>query len=108
MLARALSAWELINAERPFAVFNASCPLHLNKEGVETLKRYKKIFVLEDHYSATGLFATLCQLAATDKITCDITPFGVTGYAPSGSSKDLYKLLGLDAASVAEKIRSSC
>jgi transketolase len=108
MLHRALSAWELIKTEHPFAVFNAPCPLHLNKNAVETLKRYNKIFVLEDHIPTTGLFATLCQLAVTDKITSNITPLGVTGYAPSGSSKDLYKLLGLDAASVAEKIKASC
>jgi transketolase len=108
MVNRALGAYELLKPSLAVSVFSAPTPLFFNKSAVETLKKFKKLFVLEDHISNTGLFATLCRLAVTDGITCDITPFGISDYAPSGSSKDLYRLLGLDAASVAEKIRKLC
>jgi transketolase len=108
MTNRALAVWELLKNKLPISIFNAPSPLYFNKEAVSVLKKFRKLFVLEDHISATGLFATLCLLAVAEKITTDVTPFGVTGYAPSGSSNDLYKLLGLDPASVAEKIRTLC
>jgi transketolase len=108
MTARAVAVWESLKSDLPISVFNTPSPLFFNAEAVKKLKRFKKIFVLEDHIPSTGLFATLCQLTVTDKITNDIVPFGVKNYAPSGSSQDLYRFLGLDPASVAEKIKKSC
>jgi transketolase len=108
MTARAVAVWERLAPEMKLSVFNVSSPLFLSAGAVEKLKRFKKLYVLEDHIPSTGLFATLCLLAVTGGITADITPFGVERYAPSGSSKDLYKFLGLDPDSIAEKIRKSC
>ena len=67
---------------------------------------FKDVVVLEDHNVKTGLGTTIGSALLEAGHAVSLTKLGVTEYAPSGKPADLYRMLGLDGASVAEKIKS--
>ncbi len=73
-------------------------------DDIEMLASYKHLVVLEDHNVKTGLGAALAVELYEAGAKTTMTRMGVTEYASSGEPADLFKMLGLDADSVVEKI----
>jgi transketolase len=106
MFHRALKVKELLAEKQDVAVLNVSSPIYIDDVSIEMLKKYKKIYILEDHIPSTGLYATFCAVIAAGQLSAKIYPFGITGYPFSGSPDDIYDLMGISPQAVADKILS--
>jgi transketolase len=87
-------------------VINVPCPLDLHEELLDLVASYSLTLVYEDHHLETGLYAELCKALVRRGIRGRIAAKGVGTYAPSGKAEDLYRLMGLDAESIAEEIKT--
>lgn len=105
MLPVALQAWNALN-ERGMRITLVSVSdwSDLHVEDVESLAAYPQVVTLEDHNVKNGLGAVLAVHLLERQYGGNLTRIGVTQYASSGKPDDLYKMLGLDAASVAARI----
>ena len=105
MLQRSLKVFDILRTKNiELAVLNVSCPFNIDKE---TLKRYLKkgiVFVYEDHNCNSGLGSIISNYICSNGLAAKVVTFGVTGYAYSGKPDDIYRLMGIDHASVALKI----
>lgn len=104
MLHRALKVREL--AGNDLAVYNAPTPTCIDKNQIKELAKAGIIFTLEDHNPSSGLYATICEIIASEGIACKVVPFGVKEYSYSGKPDALYKMLSLDPESVAKEIKA--
>lgn len=86
------------------AVINVSSPAYLNDESIELIKKYSKLYIYEDHISSTGLYSTVANIALANKLTFDVEAYGVNQFPMSGNSNEVYDMLGLSSAKVAENI----
>lgn len=80
----------------------------LDKEAVcRTLGRYKKIFVVEEHFQSGGLGTILTELAADEGINCKIIRVGIPNESIHhiGNCGYLRTIYGLDAQSIISKVR---
>ena len=77
----------------------------LKKEDIKTLSGYKNIFTYEDHLVNSGLGAIVGNLIALSGISVNFHSFGITGFAPSGSTGQLYKVMNLDPNTVSNSIK---
>ena len=102
MLARALKVREL---GADIGVYNVSTPLSPDNAHILKLAKVGKIFVYEDHISASGLYATICEILASEGVACKVIPFGVKAYPFSGTPDDIFKLMELSPEIVAKKIK---
>jgi len=86
-------------------ILNVSCPLDANFEEVkEYLKG--KVCSFEDHNVNSGLGTLLeSYFALAGFLPEKFEKIGIDRYFISGSKKDLYKIAGLDAESIAERVR---
>jgi len=86
-------------------ILNVSCPLDANFEEVkEYLKG--KVCSFEDHNVNSGLGTLLeSYFALAGFLPEKFEKVGIDRYFISGSKKDLYKIAGLDAESIAERVR---
>jgi transketolase len=103
----AMHAWSALQAEgvRISLVCVADWS-DLHVEDLGSLARYQDLVVLEDHNVKSGLGAALSAALFENGCRTRLTRMGVTRYGSSGKPDDLYKLLGIDAGSVATKVRS--
>jgi len=85
---------------------NISSPLSIDTAELKNAEKTGAIFTLEDHNVKSGLGAIISQLIAKERIDCPIVKFGVSHYACSGSSCDVYESMGLDVKSIKEKIKN--
>jgi transketolase len=106
MLHRAIKVKELLAEKQDIAVLNVSSPLYIDDVSIEMLKKYKKIYILEDHIPSTGLYATFCSIIAGGRLSAKIYPFGITTYPFSGTPDNIYELMGISPKTVADKILS--
>jgi transketolase len=104
MLYRALDVRKLVGEQ--LAVYNAATPTYINEDIIEELAKAGKIFTYEDHNPMSGLYSTVCNIVARKGLACKVIPFGVSRYALSGASDDVFKLLGIDPESVAAAIKA--
>lgn len=105
---RAVAVHEMLKKEGiGVEVVNVPTPLEITGDLLEVVDRHKLVIVYEDHNIHTGLFAELSKKLVENGICKRVVARGVTNYAPSGKSDDLYALLGLDPASVAEEIKKN-
>ncbi|HOP32502.1 MAG TPA: transketolase [Candidatus Hydrothermia bacterium] len=86
-------------------VINVSSPFYLDS-GVLRSKYIvsKPIFVYEDHNINTGLGAILADFYLSSKIPVELYKFGLSGYAKSGASEELYGMYNLAPESVGRGI----
>jgi len=106
MLAYALEAWILLaeDGEAP-DLLSVACWNALSDEDVRFAARHRRIVVVEDHNPKTGL-GTWLQVRLSDLgLVPRVRKLGVTGYASSGPAKELYRMMGLDGASIARAVR---
>ncbi len=89
------------------AVMNVSCPLAISEKDVEAIAEYKNVFTYEEHLLFSGLGCILGSLLARSGKAVNLHSYGVEGFSPSGASGDLFKALGLDAESIADKIQKA-
>ncbi|MDR2885112.1 MAG: transketolase [Deferribacteraceae bacterium] len=102
MLYRALKVKELVPE---LGVYNVSTPTTPNREEIIELAKAGVIFTYEDHNPYSGLYASVCEIVASEGLACKVIPFGVTKYAYSGTPDDVFKLLGLSPEGVAAVIK---
>lgn len=91
-----------INRRLGVLVFNRLRPVN-DKEIASTLSGYRRIIVVEDHFAETGLYATLCQILATKRISIEVeTRAPLDYYFDSGASPEhFWKKFGADATQLA-------
>lgn len=89
------------------AIMNVSSPLALSKKDIEWLSDWKNVFTYEDHLKDSGLGSIVGNLIAESGISVNFHTFGISGFAPSGSSDDLFRIMKLDPKTVAGEIKES-
>jgi len=73
----------------------------------KSLEKNKRVLTVEDHNPYTGLGGAIARYAATQGITLEkLEMLGVTEYQLSGTVEELYGAVGIDAAGIAEEIKS--
>ncbi|MEW5794766.1 MAG: transketolase [Candidatus Zixiibacteriota bacterium] len=106
ILANALDAWNRLAAEGiRVELISVSDWSDLHPDDLAHLATYSDIVVLEDHNVKTGLGTAIGSALAQQGCASRLTKLGVSGYASSGKPADLYRMLGLDGASVALRIK---
>ena len=85
-------------------VLNKLHPLERNIFRI--LIKYKKIFVVEDHFSSSGLYGSLCELMINFKKKIIIYPLGPKGYnlKVGQSPQFLMKQHKIDQNSIVKKL----
>lgn len=107
MLSRAFDAWNnLFTRGIRVALVNISDWSNLIGEDLKMLASYSRVVVLEDHNVKTGLGTAIASAMFESGLKTKLTRIGVLEYGSSGKPDELYKLLGMDADSVATRIRS--
>ncbi|MCF7845766.1 MAG: transketolase family protein [Candidatus Peribacteraceae bacterium] len=102
----AIEAAEILKSRgKNLAVVNVSTlkPLDL-KTTTSLLKKFKKVFSVEDHSITGGLGSTLAELIAENNFGCHLSRIGMTGFGESGTSEDLLKKYQLDGSGIAKTI----
>ncbi len=104
-LARALKVRDIL-AEKgiSIAVVNVSSPIYIADKYADVIFSSDKIFVYEDHHSFSGLYSTVAMKAVEKGVACKVYPYGVNSLAYSGAVEEVFELMELDPASIANKI----
>ena len=106
MLFSAMEAYELLKSDgKNISLYSISDWSDLHADDIASLATYKNVVILEDHNTKTGLGTAISDAMIQSGNSTSITKIGVTKYGSSGKPDDLYKLLGMDAQSVAMKIK---
>lgn len=101
----AMEAWNKLHEEGgTISLVCVSDWSDFHPDDIEMLASYKHLVVLEDHNVKTGLGAALAVELYEAGAKTTMTRMGVTEYASSGKPAELFKMLGLDADAVVEKI----
>ncbi len=77
-----------------------SSPLCLDSKLIRQAAHTGLIFSVEDHNVHSGLGSIIADNLIAAGLSARLVKIGVEAYAGSGTSKDLYKAAGLDAASI--------
>ncbi|MEA2031261.1 MAG: transketolase [candidate division Zixibacteria bacterium] len=102
----AIDAWNKLNDNGlRVALINVSDWSDLHPDDLQMLAKFEHLVVLEDHNVKTGLGSTLAVALMESGAHSTLTRMGVTGYASSGKPAELFKMLGIDADSVADRIK---
>lgn len=105
MMAEAYAAWEKLNDKGiRVALVNVSDWSDFHADDIAMLGRFGRIVTLEDHNVKNGLGAALTVALFDAGFGPSVTRLGVTTYGSSGKPADLYKMLGMDSVSVANRI----
>ena len=108
MLCRAIRIAEILKAKDiSIAVLNVSTPLQLDDNVLYKYLTNNIAFTYEDHNINTGLFPILSQYITINNKQTKLIPFGIKNYSLSGKPDEVFRLIGLDENSVAEKISRS-
>ena len=108
MLYRAIKIAEILkDKDISIAVINISAPLQLDDNVLYKYLTNNIAFTYEDHNINTGLFPILSQYITINNKHTKLVPFGIKNYALSGKPNEVFRLIGLDENSVAEKISRS-
>ncbi len=82
-------------------LINVSCPLDL-PTSLKSEIDGKEVGIFEDHNASSGLANLIFAYAGKNGLNCKFENYGITGFAPSGDFKSIYKQFGLDSDSVYE------
>ncbi len=83
-----------------------SCPVALEENFLKKAAATKFIFTYEDHNIHTGLGSIVADRLVELQLHTRLIKFGVTDYALSGKSKDVFRFAGLDGDTVSEQIEN--
>jgi transketolase len=102
----ALQAWKALSKKGiSLALWNVSAPLAISKEDIEKAIFKGPIITFEDHLIYTGLGSIVGELIAQTGMGTIFHKIGVTDFAPSGATKELYCKMGVDADSLVKEVR---
>jgi transketolase len=106
VLAYALDAWNRLNADGTRAdLVSIAAWSDLSDEDLSHIARHGLVVSVEDHNPKTGL-GTMLQARFNDLgLAARVRKLGVTSYSSSGPAKELFKLMGLDGAAIAQAVR---
>jgi transketolase len=108
MLYRAIKVAEILKENGvSVAILNVSAPLQLDEKILGQYLSNNIAFTYEDHNINTGLFPILSQYITINNKHTKLVPFGIKNYTLSGKPDEVFKLIGLDEYSVAERILRS-
>lgn len=106
MLGQAVKAEEILRGHGiKSSVYNIATPLHIDVETLREAAAAKLIIVYEDHVSQSGLGSTVAQALAHGQIHARLLQLGIEEYGASDGPQDLYRHYGLDAESLAKRIK---
>lgn len=106
MLHNGLDVWKILGESGiNITLISVSDWSDLALDDLKNLGTYENVITLEDHVVQTGLGAAIGTAMLENGFFANFTRLGVTKYGPSGKPTELYKMLGLDGVSVAEKIK---
>ncbi len=109
LIGRALEAREkLVKAGFAVAVWNISCPNHLDLDALREAAATGRIITFEDHLCATGLAASLGRTLLTQGLPVRLSCHGLDDYAPSGDFQEVYDVVGLSVESLVEDVKRLC
>ena len=94
------------NSEISLLVLNKLHPLKSNISKI--LTKYNKIYVVEDHFSSSGLYGSLCELMINFNKKINIFPIGPIGFnLKVGETPEfLMRQHKIDKDSIQKKIKS--
>ena len=87
-------------------VVYVSSPLEIDAEALGQAAGKGLIFSVEDHNVHSGFGSVIADRLVELGLSARLVKIGVEGYAGSGTSKALYQAVGLDADSIAVRVRS--
>ncbi|KAA3633519.1 MAG: transketolase [Calditrichaeota bacterium] len=96
---------KLKDAGVDIALYSISDWSDLHDDDMKKLASFENLVTLEDHNVKTGLGTALTDALYKFEKRPNIEKIGVSEYGSSGKPADLYKLQGMDADSVTEKIK---
>ena len=85
-------------------VWNISSPLQIDVEALKQAAETGKIFSIEDHNANSGLGLSVAEALVANQLQAKLVKFGVTSYAFSGNSQEVFQLCGLDEISLERQI----
>lgn len=107
MVNHALKAAQLLAADGiQAAVYAVSSPLAIDPALVRQAVQTGVLVAYEDHHSQTGLAAVLARIIAESGLAVRFQGLGITQYGASADPDDLLQKYGLDAARLAETVKT--
>lgn len=107
MLFAGLEAWKMLSEKgHTIALVSVSDWSDLHHDDLKMLAGFENVVIMEDHNVKTGLGTAIGSAMLETGLTTRLTKLGVSRYGASGKPADLYRMLGIDAVSVAAKIES--
>lgn len=109
VIARALDARERLAAMGlSVAVWNFSCPNDPDRSALAQAASTGRVITFEDHLCATGLAASASRTLLLGGHKVRFACHGLDRYAPSGDFNEVYDVVGLSAAALAEDVARLC
>jgi len=106
MLPYALEAWNLLARDSlRVDLVSVAAWSDLSDGDAAHAARHGRIVTVEDHNPKTGLGTWLQVRLSELGLPARVRKLGVTSYSSSGPAKELYRLMGLDGASIAKAVR---
>ncbi len=107
MLGNAMKAWSMLTEQNiNVSLVSVSDWSDFHRDDLGALAGYERLVVVEDHNVKTGLGVALGAALSDAGYAVKMTKLGVGDYASSGTPDQLYEMLGLNAESVAAKVKS--
>jgi transketolase len=105
MLHVALQAWaKLEKKDIRVTLVSVSDWSDLHEDDLKMLASHAHVVTLEDHNVKTGLGTALAAALMTAGLSVGFTKLGISNYAASGKPDELYRMLGIDAETVATRV----
>jgi len=105
MLHRAIQAWEKLQEKGwTVKVLNISCLSEIDQGAIREAAQTGFIITYEDHNVKTGLGSIVANFLAENSLNPKFCKLGITGYAGSAKSDDLYRIQGLDVDSLVKTV----
>ena len=102
-----MEAWELLKKDgHSVAVLNMASLIPLDEEAVLKAAETGVVLTVEDHHVNTGLGSMVGTVLAEAGRAITFQRAGVAQYGGSGKPSELYASQGLDAQSIADKVKS--
>jgi transketolase len=109
LLGRALEAWEELDRKGiSVALYNFSCPNHLEMDILQEAADTGAIITYEDHLISTGLASTVALALAEQGWQARFNALGVKDYALSGAYQEVYDAAGLKVSDLVETVEKIC
>ncbi len=104
---RAMKAVDTLQDEGIFIeLVYVSTPLKIDKDQLKAAAALGPIFSVEDHNVSGGLGTSVAEMLCSLNLKTPLHKLGITQYPQSGSSTELYRKAGLDAASLVKTIKA--